>query len=152
MSAMDKVALDLYAILQGTQKLSGEEDVKTVDGEESEATTVEIVTDVETTTPTTTTTTTTTTTPAPTTTTTTTTTTEAPIGRNRYRNRGNNLRKPAKHETSSSTTEASDKQPKSKFGRNSFNGKRNYHGARTTAEPEVAKEEAKPVSNSKVFL
>lgn len=30
MSAMDKVALDLYAILQGTQKLSGEDGVNLI--------------------------------------------------------------------------------------------------------------------------
>lgn len=46
MSAMDKVALDLYAVVQGTQKLSGEEEVSededtTNTNDNTEATTLE---------------------------------------------------------------------------------------------------------------
>ncbi|XP_044267750.1 mucin-17-like isoform X2 [Tribolium madens] len=151
MSAMDKVALDLYAILQGTQKLSGEDaDLSSEENAtDSEATTLEPTTEqiIETTTPTTTTTTTTTTTPAPTTTT----TTEAPIGRGRFKGRGR------KTTHAASTTEAAhtETKPKSKFSRPSFGG-RHRAGARSTTEaavePDASKEESKPVSHSRPTL
>ncbi|XP_008193535.2 mucin-5AC isoform X1 [Tribolium castaneum] len=151
MSAMDKVALDLYAILQGTQKLSGEEgDFSSEENAtDTEVTTLEPTTEqiIETTTPTTTTTTTTTTTPAPTTTT----TTEAPIGRGRFKGRGR------KTTHSASTTEAAhaETKPKSKFSRPSFGG-RHRAGARSTTEAAVehdaSKEESKPVSHSRPTL
>ncbi|KAJ8917504.1 hypothetical protein NQ315_005553 [Exocentrus adspersus] len=165
MSAMDKVALDLYAISQGTQKLFGEgedgesstEAEKTISTEENEGTTEAVTESVEleTTTVLTTTTTTTTTTPAPTTTTTTT-TEAAPFGRGKFGNRRNGLggRKTTAQSTTTEAAQAETK-PKSKFGRPSFGG-RARPGAKTTAAPavedEAHKEEAKPASHSRPTL
>ncbi|XP_030761372.1 flocculation protein FLO11 isoform X3 [Sitophilus oryzae] len=157
MAGMEKVALDLYAISQGTQKLFGEDgtEISTEDGKstgETDATTPESSSteEIETTTPTTTTTT-TTTTPAPTTTTrTTTTTTEAPTKASRFGGRRTPLS--GRKGGSTTTTEASSPSEKpKKFGRpsGSFGGRRNKPTHAPAVEEDSHKEESKPVSQSK---
>uniref|UniRef100_A0AAR5PMV1 DUF4758 domain-containing protein n=1 Tax=Dendroctonus ponderosae TaxID=77166 RepID=A0AAR5PMV1_DENPD len=155
-TGMKKVALDLYAISQGTQKLFGEEGSELSTEEDKDYATTQdssSTEEIETTTPTTTTTTTTTTTPAPTTTrtttTTTTTTTEAPTKASRFGGR----RTVISGRKSTTTTEApaeTESKPK-KFGRPSFGGR--ARGKPTPApapvEEDVHKEESKPVSQSK---
>ncbi|XP_065162781.1 mucin-5AC [Atheta coriaria] len=151
MSAMDKVALDLYAILQGTQRLSGEESEGNTEMNteaDAETTTLEATTEVPTTeaAPSTTTTTTTTTTQAP--------SSAAPenvFGRGKYRTRpAIGGRKPVSTSTTTEAPASSDGKPKSRFGRPSFGSRPRARPAATATEGETeqkeTKEEAKPVS------
>jgi len=147
-NGMNKVALDLYAILQGTQKLSGESEDGVTESDltttefSTDETTTEVLTTEEITTPTTTTTT-TTTTPAPTTTS----TTPEPAGRGKFRRPGGSR---FKSSPSSTTTapEPSTEKPKGRFQRPGF-GNRPRASARVTTEAteqEITKEESKPVN------
>ncbi|XP_044742341.1 flocculation protein FLO11 [Chrysoperla carnea] len=165
-AAMDKVALDLYAILQGTQNMIQEDDTSSTDNSDSPTTelgnsateegsysTTELLTE-EPTTPSTTTTT-TTTTQATTTTTTTEPSTPPLPGRGRFRGRTTASSR-FRQSTSTSTTEASNdvtsKGSRFSPGRTSFGG-RNRINARTTSEKpiesEITKESASANNNAR---